>query len=362
MSHENVLPPAVKKQVDQANAIIEQMKAQENPEGQPQETPAEPPKQEGASAQEPAKTPASPTPEKQQTPTEEPKAERTDWKHKFSVLQGKYDAEVPRLHDEIRGYKGTINELRDSINSLTATVETLKAVQKEPPKPAEPLVSQDEIDQFGPDLIDVVERVARQAVAPYIDKKFGEVQKTVKQVDENVASTKKSMAESARERLYERLDSKVDGWETINKDPKFLAWLKTFANDYDEEPRGVKLRRAFENNDADRVVKIFKSFQAEHVVENTDPGSVAPETPAPKEETQEPQQKLEELVAPGTPKTGSTDAPSESNKRIWNQADIEALYAEKNEFIRKRPGQPLPEKLVELEKDLFAAQAEGRIR
>jgi hypothetical protein len=179
-------------------------------------------------------------------------------------------------------------------------------------------------------------------------------------VDENVASSKKSMAELARERLYEKLDTKVSGWETINKDAKFLDWLKDLPNEYAEEPRGVTLRRAFEHNDADRVVKIFKSFQAEHVVENTDPDPAAPQTP--NEGKEEPQQNLEELVAPGTPKTGSTDAPSESNKRIWTQQSISDFHREKTEFIKKRPGHPIPERLVDLERDLFAAQAEGRIR
>jgi hypothetical protein len=350
MTRENVLPAAVQKQVDQANAIIEQMKDQpeapENPELQ---------QEVEVSAQE---APEAPAPE-QEAPAPEQKAERTDWKHKYSVLQGKYDAEVPRLNEELRESRTMLREQGDQINRLTATVESMKTLSQQTPEAPKELVTQEEIDQFGPDLIDIVKRVAQQTMEPYVENKVGEVKQSVQQVNENVASTREDVAKSARDRLYARLDAEVADWEALNKDPVFLEWLRGLPHELAEEPRGVALRRAFESNDANRVVKFFKSFQAEHVVENTDPGPAASseETPA-----EEPQQNLEELVAPGTPKTGSTDAPTEGNKRIWTRRDIEAFYAEKNEWIRKHSGKPLPDRITNLERDLFSAQAEGRLR
>jgi hypothetical protein len=102
------------------------------------------------------------------------------------------------------------------------------------------------------------------------------------------------------------------------------------------------------------VIAFFKSFQTENAV-------VAPESevtpPVPPEE---PQQALEQLVAPGTPKTGTTGAPDESGKRIWTRADISAFYAQKNEFLTR--GVEIPEVYERYEKDLFAAQKEGRVR
>jgi hypothetical protein len=72
---------------------------------------------------------------------------------------------------------------------------------------------------------------------------------------------------------------------------------------------------------------------------------------------------LDELVAPGTPKTGPTDAPLESGKgRIWTQKDIGSFYAKKNELIKKDPNKELPDDIKALERDLFKAQTEGRIR
>lgn len=346
--HENVLPEAVRKQVAAADAIIEQMNADPEapapaPDPEPAAMPTDVPevkdKQEAAAPK----------------PEPEPTTERTDWKQKYLVLQDKYDKEVPRLHEELRNSSGHIRSLQDELSRLSTTVAAMQEVQKKPQEPPKPLVTQEEIDQFGPDLIDVVERVARQAVSPYVDEKFSEVQKTVKQVDESVASQRKTMAESARERLYERLDATVPGWDVINKDPVFIGWLREI-DEFSGQPRGILLRSAFEKNDADRVVKFFKGFQKEHAVETSDPEPAAPKAKGP-------QQSLDELVAPGTPKTGSTGAQEESGKgRIWTQSDIQAYYARKNELIKANPNAELPEDMLLAERDIFKAQREGRIR
>ena len=346
--HENVLPEAVRRQMEQADAIIAQMK--NDPEAP---APAPEPK-----ADDPAPTPPPPAPEPPPpAPKEEPTSERTDWKQKYSVLKGKYDAEVPRLHDDLRDARGQLRTFQDQLSTLQATVAALKEVKSEPAKKAEPLVSQEEIDQFGPDLIDVMQRVAKQTLGVELDSQLAPVKQSVKQVNERVASTSESVAKSSRQRLYERLDAAVPGWQTTNKDQEFLSWLA------EEDPtlgevRGNLLRGHFERNDADRVIKIFKGFQKEHVVETTDP---SPATPA--EETPEPQQKLDELVAPGTPKTGSTGAHEESGKgRIWTQKEIGSFYEYKNEFIKKNPNKELPDEVKAAERDLFKAQTENRIR
>ena len=359
--HENALPEAVRMQVAQADAIIAQMN-QEQGGTPPIDPPADPP---ADPAPAPADPPADP-PKPADPPADPPKqdGERTDWKQKYSVLKGKYDAEVPRLHEDLREARGSLRGLQDQLTQLQTTVAALKEVNRTPPEPAKPLVSEEEVERFGPDLIDVVERVARQAVAPYVDQKIGEVQKSVKRVDETVASTTKSVADSARERLYERLDKAVPNWSEINTDPEFTKKWLVEADPYTGQPRGAMLRAAFERNDTERVIAFFKGFQKEHAVGNSDPSPATPAAdPVTPAKPQEPQQKLDELVAPGTPKTGSTGTREESGKgRIWTQAEITSFYEQKNELIKKDPNAELPDEIKAQERDLFKAQAEGRIR
>ena len=341
--HDTVLPAAVRKQVEQADAIIARMneEAGEAPEGiESEDTP------EGAEA----------APEPKQEPKKE--AKDTDWQHKYSVLQGKYDAEVPRLTSDLRESQQTVRSLEDKLRKLETTVATMQEVNSPKKEPiTENLITQDEIDQFGPDLIDLVNRVAKQAVAPYVDKKFNEVSKSVKQVGESVASTQESVAKSAREKLFDRLDSAVEGWREINRDQAFVGWLNQ-VDEFSGEPRGVLLRAAFERNDADRVIKFFKGFQKENAVDDaSDQQADAPER------KQESQQSLDKLVAPGQPKTGTTGAQEGSGKgRIWTRKQISDFYTEKNEFIKAHPNRDIPKRLAQLEEDLFAAQRENRIR
>jgi len=352
-NQENALPTAVQAQVDEADAIIKQMQEQEAaPEPTPEET------QEAA--------PAEATPESEVTPEPEPAPEdkRTDWKQKFLVLQGKYNSEVPRLHSDLKEAKQATGGLQDQLNTLQATVASMKELQKAPPEPPKPLVSDEEVEQFGPDLIDLIGRVAKQELGVELDDKLKPVKASVKQVEGKVAQTETSVAQSAREQLYERLEGAVEDWNTINRSEPFLKWLAQ-EDDLTGQVRGNLLRGAFERNDADRVIKFFKSFQKEHVVETTDPVPATPADETPSEETQqaEPQQTLDELVAPGTPKTGSTGAQEESGKgRIWNQKLIDGFYEWKNEFVKKNPGKALPKEMEAEERDLFKAQHEGRIR
>jgi hypothetical protein len=102
------------------------------------------------------------------------------------------------------------------------------------------------------------------------------------------------------------------------------------------------------------VIAIFKGFQTENAV--VTPEGEATPTPEP---GAEPQLALDELVAPGTPKTGTASAPNESGKRVWSRKMISDFYNAKNEVHRK--GQKLSDEFVALEKDLFAAQKEGRV-
>jgi len=346
----NALPAAVQKQVDEADAIIKQMQAVEDAD--PAADPADP----AAVVTDP---PTEPVPEP--TPEPEPATERVDWKQKFLVLQGKYNNEVPILHSDLKEARGAMGGLQDQLNTLTATVASMKELRTNPPEPATPLVSAEEVEQFGPDLIDLIGRVAKQELGVTLDDKLKPVKASVKQVEGKVAQNETSVAQSAREKLYDTLDREVGDWSTINKSEPFLKWLAE-EDDLTGIVRGNILRTAFDRNDTTRVVKFFNSFQKEHVVETTDPVPATPaadETPA----AAEPQQTLDELVAPGTPKTGSTGAQEESGKgRIWNQKLINEFYEYKNEFVKKNPGKDMPKDMASIERDLFKAQHEGRIR
>ena len=87
------LPRAVQQQVDEADALVAQLNGQtvdptETPPNNPQPpdpTPVDPPKQQIS-----------------QEPDPKPQIPEETWERKYSTLKGMYDAEVPRLHQQIR--------------------------------------------------------------------------------------------------------------------------------------------------------------------------------------------------------------------------------------------------------------------
>ena len=339
MSHENVLPKAVREQAEQADEIIKAVYA---PEEKPEDAPAEDPKPDA-----PAEDPKPDVP-----------ASEGEFEHKFKVLQGKYNKEVPRLHKQLRDSQQTSKRLQDEASRLRDEVKRLNEAPA--PKQENPL-SQDEIDQFGPDLIDIIRRVAKAETGVELDKQLKPVRETVKQVKESVAHEDEDGVESDRRQMLADLADAVPEWETQNEDPEFLKWLDG------EDPitgrvRMAELADAYRSCDAESVIDIFKGFQKENAVVNPEdePSDETPEDETPTEEN--PEQPLEDLVAPGTPKTGSAGAQNESGKKVWTQREIQEFYAYKNEFIKKNPERELPEDVTLSERDIFKAQHEGRIK
>ncbi len=359
----SALPKAVQKQIDESNAIIDLVypKVELDEAGNLIEPPVEPaPVEPVVVAVEPAPAPAPAEPvvvvEPEPAPAE-PVVEDTA-EHRYRVLQGKYNAEVPKLIRELREAKSTIGDQQQRITNTESLLASLQHVRTAPVEPEAPVVdapviTPEETAQFGPDLEDYIERVAARRIMPEIDARLAPVSDRVTGVEQSASLAAHDVAVSERDKVMLALAKAVPDWETQNENEDFLKWLN--ENDpYAGVPRGQLLTHAFQAHDSVRVIAFFRGFQTENAV-------VAPEPPVtPLEPPVEPQQKLDDLVAPGTPKTGTTSAPNESGKRVWTQQEISTFFAKKNEFIRK--GKPVPEEYDLVERDIFAAQHEGRIR
>ena len=330
----SALPKQVQDQIKLANSILDRT------------IPRDEDDEEGA---KPVET-KQPEPEKKPEPAAPPP--ESDAEHKYKVLQGKYNKEVPRLQQMLRDQQELNSDLRQKVNNLEASIASMRATQEDSrAKKLLPEITDEEREQFGDDLIDLISRISKREVLPEVEGRLKDVDGRVKQVNEKVAHTSESMAESKRRETINALAAAVPNWEQQNEDPDFLDWLA------DIEPaagiqRGRLLTDAFRSNDSHRVIWFFKSFHSENAAATTEA--------APPKVREESQPKLDDYVAPGTPKTGTASAPNESGKRVWTRADIQRLYADKNEFVKK--GKKIPDRLVKLERDLFKAQTEGRLR
>ena len=315
------LPKQVEAQLRELEALEKQLTDAQNPApADPAPTLAEPP-------QDPQPAPAEPKPvEPTPTPTEPVVAEET-WQQKYKTLKGMYDAEVPRLHADLRELKAQVDSLRKA--SETKPVEPVK------PKAAEKLVTDADVEAFGSDLIEVQRKVAREVAAEFrgeLDAMRAENDK----LREQLTSTGTQVSEASFE---QRLYRMVPDFEAVNADPKWIAWL----NEVDpllRAPRSSVAQQAFNRGDAEGVAHYVALFK-----QNSKPVEPAAD-------------RTEELERQLQPNRGATSAPPTSQKgKVYTNADIEKMFRKAADLGTK--GQTDAAKKLEAEID--AAFMEGRV-
>lgn len=312
------LPKSVEKQAELADEIYQ--KAYGTPQ-QPPEAPKadETPPAPSADSTPPVATDSAPPAEPAKVEQDKPADPVEDgdlnhWKQRAKVAEGRLSKEMPRMAQ-------TIREMKDQIADLQ---QKLREAESKPAAPADLGVKPEEVDQYGKDFIDMVQRVARNAT-PGVDPNL---QAQVKEVTEQQRRV-------ARQQFFDQLNRDAPQWEKLNTDENFLAYLGGL-DPYTGRPRQELFDDAYEKLDAWRIANFFNSFSESRQVE--------PEPPKPS---------LADQVVPSANKAAPKPPPA---KRIWTTADIARFYDE------LRRGVHTPEEAARIEQDIFAAQTERRLR
>lgn len=337
-----VVPAAVRRASAQADAAHKTAYQTNDPAAPPAPpapaapTPAAP---VAAAPPAPAPAPAAPAPVIPDAGT----AHGVDtWENRYIAMKGRYD----RAEATMQQQQQTISGLESRLLNMESTMARLAAAP--PPPAADPqmdarsLVSQADIDTFGPDFMDVVARVAKQS--------FGEERK---QLEDQIETLKRQVGGvasvvngSAQEQMLAKLTQDVPDWRTQNEDPQFLAWLR-LPDPYSGAIRGELLKQAFARNDTARVLAFFKGFRTEEA-------TVAPLAPAAPPASRP---TLEDLAAPGRAKSEAAGSGS-PEKPIISRAQIAQFYSD----VRANKYRGRDEEKNRLENMIFEAERDGRIR
>jgi hypothetical protein len=255
------------------------------------------------------------------------------WAHKYHTLKGMYDAEVPRLHSQLREMQAQIQQ----IIAEKATLEATKAAEK--PR-AESLITDEDKEAFGPDLIDLIERATDSKVATLRDRE-AELLSKISKLEGQLGNVEERQVISDKDRFLATLTQQVPDWEVLNTNSGFLGWLQEVDAVYGI-PKHVALTNAYENGDVARVATIFNAYK----------GMLKPNA---QPQARSNQQELQRQVAPTRTRSGTPPTNSESEQYFTNQ-DIEQFY---NDWRR---GVYDDAEAAIMEKQIHAAAAEGRIR
>lgn len=317
----------IKQDAEKADQMIRGFSDQQEPGDGAQEPPAEP--EEGNEHQEAADDQgAAATGDDQGQTSGDDGAQDTarkddepDWEHRYRSLNG-----MLRQRDQ------KIEQLYEMI----AAMSTAQAQQSQQPQedPAEqPLVSKDDETAFGSDLIDLVRRVTREEFNVLRKGFMEELQGLKGQVQQVETSVK----QTASEKFEAELDKRVPSWRNIDADPKFIEWLQS------SPVRNQQFVQAVQKLDHVAAGDLFEMY-----------GQMTGQAQQQKTEAkQSRRQELEKQVAPGKSRKVSTPDHSAEDKKTWTRSEIARFYADKRNMD--------PKEFARQEKDVFAAQAEGRV-
>jgi len=327
------LPKAVQQQLDEADRLVAEFNGDKTGEGSPETDPVNNTDPLVNVTREPENPPADETPPDNTVSQETKPVEVPDetWAQKYYTLKGMYDAEVPRLHSDLR-------EMKAQMQQLLAEQAAAKVAKPAEEKPVSSLITDEDKEAFGPDLIDLIDRATESKVSTLRERE-AELVNEIKELKGKLGNVTERQVVSEKDRFLAGLTQQVPDWEVLNVDQGFLNWLQQVDPVYGI-PKHVALTTAYENSDVARVAAIFNAYK-----QSLPPAPVANKN----------QQELQRQVAPT--RTRSTTTPADqSDKPIWTSDSIEEFYTD------WRRGVYDDAEAASMEKQIHAAIAEGRVR
>lgn len=330
------LPAQIQRQLDAADEIHKQV--YEAPPAQPAEN------DEAAPPPEAAGQPGSETPAPA-APAAEPKHdEYAQLEQRYRSLQGMWQSATARLTKAEEANTELLKKLEEALKKLEAAPAPAPSAASK-----SQLVTDQDAEAFGTDLIDLARRVAKEQFSEREQALMGQIEELKQRLttqDQRLGTVAQTQVATAQERFYAALDSSLAQWEQIQATPECQEWLKsrvpgtrTTWND--------ALLAAADEHDAARAMEVFNTFLALHP--KLDPRKSKETPPEPSRNEQ-----LQRQVAPA--KSGNASAPP-AGKKVYSAAE---WGSEMDRVVRMNKARQYDDATA-LENELNAALAEGRV-
>ena len=336
------LPEQIRKQTEAVQELYRQLNAgQDQGEGTPPaDAPAVP--ADIPADENPAPNDAAPSPTPEQKVGDDKAPE--DYTQKYKTLQGMYNAEVPRLHQQNREMTQRIQQMEQLLASLSA-----QSAPAQPEVVAQPtkLVTDKDVEEYG-ESIDMMRKVSREELGSVMNR-LAQLETTLKQLQTNVVPQVQAVAQkqavSAEQQFWSDLTSAVSNWREVNDNAAFQAWLLE-TDPLTGITRQTYLEDAQRALDARRVSAFFRTW-----LESTGQAVAQPQGSAPAAQNPE----LEKQVTPGRARSAGT--PQTNKGKVYTPEDIKKFFND----VRAGKYKGREQERDRTERDIFAAQRENRI-
>ena len=264
------------------------------------------------------------------------KPDAPNWEQKYKTLQGMFDSQVPKLHQQVK----------DQATQMQAMQEQLATLTKPTPAAAtlEPLVSEKDVTEYGAELIDVQRRVAKEVFRESVLPLQDELKKRDKEIAELKTMLTKTGGDVTTLSFEQKLAQAIPDFPAINVDPKWIAWLDE-VDPYTGDPRRNFAEFVYNSGDVDRLKRVVTLFK-----DTT--GVAKPAADRTKRQTE-----LERQITPNRVNEQQSTATQQS-ERIYTEAEASAGFTQ----VRKLNAVGKYDEATKLEAELSDAYIQGRVR
>lgn len=235
------------------------------------------------------------------------------------------------LQAQNKTYESQITQMQQQLDVLMQTRKQESAKEKQSVDPKD-------IESFGADMIDMVQRYAEQTFQSMVEQfggKSAEMDRRLSALEEQVTGVATRTEVTLEQQFYATLKGLVPDWEQVNADERWLKWLAEVDPVYGAQ-RQTALDSARATMDAPRAANVFNAFKAAF--------------------PSRPQESLANQVAPNGAATQPPVPPAA--KALLSSRFVEKFYSEvaKGRYLGKEA------EAARIEAEINAAAQEGRIR
>ena len=316
------IPPSVKALSDRADAIMAGLNGAPQSATSPAPAPASAPANAPAPAEAPATAPRSDSVTSPPASAPAP----ADTEHRYKVLQGKYNAEVPRLTAE----NARLAELNADLDGRVQALERALAAA---PKPDTSLVRPDEVAEYGEGMVDMVRRAAQEQTRDLLAE--------VASLRAELGQVKTGVNQTQQLGFFETLTRDHSDWAVLNEDETFHKWLAE-VDPLSGIQRQKLLAQAQTEKKGERASAIFTEFK------KTRDSWVSRSN-----------QSLSEQVVPGAgAANGGVDPALLAGQRAFTRTEVNDFYAK----VRSGQIRLGSKEQIDTEAEIQQALIQGRIK
>lgn len=189
---------------------------------------------------------------------------------KYKVLQGKYDAEVPRLAQQVEQLSATVESQKILIDGQKERILALEGIiasgkqsggeeEKGTGETGTPeLLNPDDFEDYGSEMYQLIDRV-NSILKKSVESKTQQAAEPDDTLKKDVEALKESDTKRLQREFFSEIKKAVDNWEKINEMDEWKVWLG------ERDPiSGLTYQQCLDDSarkfDATRAANVFKKF------------------------------------------------------------------------------------------------------